>query len=268
MKWTETRLVKHLCMTVLCIFFSQSVQPVAFGFQPVQPVASVPSKGQAFSQRLLKSRLQHQVSYMIDKVKGQLQELEMLPDIEKLTKKQGTDELSCAASEMSELASTKSFNPHPNLLPSREKERMKNERKEKSEEGGGNWFDWLSSLLVSEAHAQTPDPNLASTPDANTTDQFIVEKAQELGNDPNAIFTFMRDEVGYESYRGSLRGARGTLWSKGGNALDQASLLIALLRASGVPARYVQGTLSDPLAQELILSMFPNPTRVVGCPPP
>ncbi len=52
-----------------------------------------------------------------------------------------------------------------------------------------------------------------------------------------------------------------------GNALDQASLLIALLRTSGIPAHYVQGTLSDATSQQLILSMFPNPTRVVGCPP-
>jgi len=133
---------------------------------------------------------------------------------------------------------------------------------------GLQWLEWFGSFLVSEAHAQTPpDPNLASTPDANTTDQFIISKAQEFGNDPNAIFAFVRDEIGYESYRGSLRGARGTLWNNAGNALDQASLLIALLRAAGVPAQYVQGTLPDPIAQELILSMFPKPTRIVGCPP-
>ena len=91
-------------------------------------------------------------------------------------------------------------------------------------------MNWLSSLLVSEAHAQTSDPNLQSTPDANIADQFIIDKALELGNDANAIFSFVRDEIGYESYKGSLRGSRGALWSNGGNALDQASLLIALLR--------------------------------------
>ena len=77
-------------------------------------------------------------------------------------------------------------------------------------------------------------------------------------NDPNPIFAFVRDKIGYESYKGSLRGARGTLWSKAGNALDQASLLIALLRVSGIEAQYVQGTLSDELSKDLILSMFPN----------
>src|SRR5262249_7178322 len=100
----------------------------------------------------------------------------------------------------------------------------------------------LQFLGPTVAYAQpAPDPALlASTPDANSTDPYIVAKATELGHDPQQIFAFVRDEIGYESYKGSLRGARGTLWSKAGNALDKASLLIALLRASNIPARYVQ----------------------------
>lgn len=131
-----------------------------------------------------------------------------------------------------------------------------------------DWLDRLSDILVSEAHAQEPPPTsddfLKSTPDANTTDEFIIQKAQELDNDPVKIFEFVRDQIGYESYKGSLRGARGTLWSMAGNALDQASLLIALLRASGIPARYVKGTIEDDLAKQLILSMFPPVCNVIG----
>lgn len=125
---------------------------------------------------------------------------------------------------------------------------------------GARLSSWFSPT---PAYGQAAD--LAPTPDANSADPFIVQKAQELGHDPVRIFQFVRDEIGFESYRGSLRGARGTLWSKAGNALDQASLLIALLRASGIPARYVRGTLSDANAKTLILSMFPNPLRVLGC---
>ena len=105
-------------------------------------------------------------------------------------------------------------------------------------------FDtWPLNFGPPLAYGQSSDPNLAATPDANKDDPFIIQKAQELGNNPVSIFNFVRDEIGYESYKGSLRGARGTLWSKAGNALDQASLLIALLRASNIPARYVRGTL-------------------------
>src|SRR5262249_8704486 len=123
-----------------------------------------------------------------------------------------------------------------------------------------------SVTLAAHARAQaSADPLLASTLDANTTDPFIVQKATDLGHDPAHIFAFVRDQVGYESYTGSLRGARGTLWSKPGNSLDRASLMIALLRASGIRARYARGLLSDGLSKQLIASMFPSPLRVVGC---
>ncbi len=108
---------------------------------------------------------------------------------------------------------------------------------------------------------------LASTPDANTTDPFIQEEAAELGYDPQQIFNFLHTQIGYNSYLGSVRGARGTLWSDAGNALDVASLGVALMRASGIPAQYVEGTLSQSQAQQLILSMFPSPLIVSGLVP-
>ena len=49
-----------------------------------------------------------------------------------------------------------------------------------------------------------------------------------------------------------------------GNALDVASLGVALMRASGIPAQYVAGTLSQSQAQQLILSMFPASYQTVG----
>lgn len=113
-----------------------------------------------------------------------------------------------------------------------------------------------------------PAALLASTPDANTTDPFIQEKAAALDYSPQNIIAYLKEDVGYESYSGSLRGARGTLWSSAGNALDEASLGVALFRASGIPAQYAQGALPDPLAQQLILSMFREPSQVVGYIPP
>jgi len=234
---------------------------MAFGLAPPQP-ASVSTKARDVQRTLPLNRIETQVSSLIKKVKGQLQELEVLPNIEDLTQ-QVSDAASCEGPDAKLLAAA--ISPDSQLTPllSKKRENAKHIRA-KREEAGRTWLDWLSSLLVSEAHAQTPpDPDLlASTPDANTEDQFIIDKAQELNNDANEIFAFVRDKIGYESYKGSLRGARGTLWSQAGNALDQASLLIALLRVSGIPAHYAQGTLSDPLAQQLILSMFPNPTRI------
>ena len=93
--------------------------------------------------------------------------------------------------------------------------------------------------------AASIDPTLlASTSDANTSDPYIAEKAAELDYDPDQIFAFVRDDIGNNVYLGALLGARGTLWNGAGNSLDKASLLVGLLRASGVPAEYQQGTLS------------------------
>ena len=43
------------------------------------------------------------------------------------------------------------------------------------------------------------DPLLASTPEFDLADPYLVEKANELGKDPQRIFAFVRDEIGFES---------------------------------------------------------------------
>ena len=105
------------------------------------------------------------------------------------------------------------------------------------------------------------DP-LAAGSDAN--DPFIQEQAAKLDYDAVRIFDFLHDQIVYNSYFGSLRGARGTLWSMAGNAIDTANLGVALMRASGIPAQYVSGTLSQSQAQQLVLSMFPASYQSVG----
>jgi len=102
---------------------------------------------------------------------------------------------------------------------------------------------------------------------ADPTDPYIVAEANALGNEA-AVFAFVRDRIANQIYNGSLRGARGTLWTMGGNSLDKASLLIALLGALNIQAEYVQGTLSGAAASNAILAMFPPPTIVSGCVPP
>jgi hypothetical protein len=82
--------------------------------------------------------------------------------------------------------------------------------------------------------------DLAPTLDAPITPE-IQALAAQLNFDPAEIFAFVRNTVEFEPYFGSLKGAQGTLLEKAGNDMDQASFLIALLRASNIPARYVAG---------------------------
>jgi len=56
-----------------------------------------------------------------------------------------------------------------------------------------------------------------------------------------AIFNWVRDNIGYSFYYNTKYGAQGTLDAKTGNCVDTSHLLIALLRATGIPARYVHG---------------------------
>jgi transglutaminase-like putative cysteine protease len=120
------------------------------------------------------------------------------------------------------------------------------------------------ALLSDTVEGQSASDYLKSTLDASSRDEYVVKRAGQMCPNPaTKSFEYVRS-LGYEAYKGSLRGARGTEWSAAGNSLDKSSLLIALLRSNGIPARYRHGTLSDERAQELILSMFPSKPRVVG----
>ena len=57
----------------------------------------------------------------------------------------------------------------------------------------------------------------------------------------NSVFKWVRDNIGYSKYSNTRKGAVKTLKSRYGNCVDQTHLLIALSRAAGVPARYVNG---------------------------
>jgi RHS repeat-associated protein len=77
----------------------------------------------------------------------------------------------------------------------------------------------------------------------------ILAKAEELGYDYVRIYEWVRNQVETELYFGGVKGAEGVLRSGRGNDVDQASLLIALLRAAQAPARYVHGVVQLTLAE-------------------
>ncbi len=90
--------------------------------------------------------------------------------------------------------------------------------------------------------AQTPPTaaDLAATTDIQIT-QEIRDLAARLNNNPLEIYRYVRDNIDFHPYYGSWMGSTGTLWAKRGNNYDQASLLLALLRAANISSRYVTG---------------------------
>lgn len=76
--------------------------------------------------------------------------------------------------------------------------------------------------------------------------QEIKDLAQQLNHNPAKIYKWVYDNIEYVPTYGSIQGSAYTLETKRGNATDTSSLLIALLRTSGIPARYVSGTIDVP----------------------
>ncbi|TAJ99936.1 MAG: hypothetical protein EPO39_16225, partial [Candidatus Manganitrophaceae bacterium] len=88
--------------------------------------------------------------------------------------------------------------------------------------------------------------DLSSTIDVQITPE-IQALAASLNDHPLDIFRHVYNEYRYTPYYGSMKGSLDTYWEKEGNDYDLASLLIALLRASGIPARYVKAKVQVPI---------------------
>ena len=110
----------------------------------------------------------------------------------------------------------------------------------------------LSAGMLAQATTQTtavPQPaDLAPTEDVQITEE-IKALATSLNNDPVAIYNWVRNNIEYIPTYGSIQGSQLTLTNQKGNAFDTASLLIALYRAAGIPARYAYGTVQIPIDQ-------------------
>jgi RHS repeat-associated protein len=133
----------------------------------------------------------------------------------------------------------------------------------------------LLSSTIAAGNIPTPD-DLAETIDVQFT-PGIKAKALELGYDPLKIYEWVRNNIDYVPTYGSIQGADQCLQTKQCNDIDTASLLIALLRESGINARYAYGTielpiekvmswaggLSDPLATVELLGSAGIPIKLI-----
>jgi len=84
--------------------------------------------------------------------------------------------------------------------------------------------------------------DLKSTGEAPISTE-IATFAQSLGWNPVSMYEWVKNNVETEWYWGCMKGAEETLRQRSGNDCDQAALLLALLRASGFPSRYVRGVI-------------------------
>ncbi|MFI4967493.1 MAG: transglutaminase family protein, partial [Gammaproteobacteria bacterium] len=98
-------------------------------------------------------------------------------------------------------------------------------------------------------YSQLPGANnpayLAATTEV-TLSPAIQAQAAALHNNPVEIYNWVRNNIQWQPTWGAVQDADLTLSAQRGNAFDISSLLIALLRASNIPARYVLGTINVP----------------------
>ncbi|MFQ6008594.1 MAG: transglutaminase family protein, partial [Candidatus Zixiibacteriota bacterium] len=115
------------------------------------------------------------------------------------------------------------------------------------------FLDTLERLFVGTADAAedafTP-ADLAETIDVQFTPE-IQQLAAELDHNPVKIYNWVRNNIDFVPTWGSILGADFCRQVKKGNAFDTSSLLIALLRVSGIPARYQFGTIEAPIEEAM-----------------
>ncbi|MCX6660906.1 MAG: hypothetical protein NTX81_11160 [Candidatus Bathyarchaeota archaeon] len=88
---------------------------------------------------------------------------------------------------------------------------------------------------------KTGSEDLAETEDVQITSEIKRLAVEELNRDPLKIFLWVYNEIGFIPYGWSFQGSSMTLSTHHGNDYDTSSLLIAMYRAAGIPAKYVQG---------------------------
>ena len=94
---------------------------------------------------------------------------------------------------------------------------------------------------LAAAAAASADEASAGSAEAHFITPEIQALAEGLDNDPLLIFSYVQSHIEFEPTYGLLKVPRETLLSGVGSPIDQAALLVALLRAAGYQARYVYG---------------------------
>lgn len=107
-------------------------------------------------------------------------------------------------------------------------------------------IDSDSSLNSNNVEILNNENTLTNSALSETDEVQITDEMKSLADElqtPLNVYNYLKNNINYEPYYGSRKGAVATFESKAGNDVDQASLLIAMLRYLKYPSRYVTGTI-------------------------
>lgn len=112
--------------------------------------------------------------------------------------------------------------------------------------GGINATEISSVQNVITVDAATSSAYLSPSKNCQVTSPQIKSKASSITRGSKSthqkavkIFNWVRDNTRYTYYINTRYGAVNTLNKRSGNCVDHAHLMVALSRASGIPAKYV-----------------------------
>jgi hypothetical protein len=129
----------------------------------------------------------------------------------------------------------------------------------------------LVLFAASPALGQSPPSSLAKDArifqkslDKVEGSPFDFERAAKgiKARSASAIFEWVKENIEYEPYNGSLRGAVGTLIDRKGNSVDQSLLLVELFRYRGLNARLARAHKTPADIQTLLAEFAGNATLI------
>jgi transglutaminase-like putative cysteine protease len=107
--------------------------------------------------------------------------------------------------------------------------------------------EWITNQSSRQISAGPPGPaDLEETLEVKFTTE-IRQLSDSLERNPVKVFNWVRNNIEFVPTWGSIQGAALCLETRVCNAFDTSSLLIALLRASGIPSRYQMGAIEVPV---------------------
>jgi len=116
---------------------------------------------------------------------------------------------------------------------------------------GGSSAELAKILGLAEGALGSPTAgDLAETPETRVTPHLRALVTQ-LGGDALAIYNYVHDQLDVEPYYGVKKGSVGAFAERAGNDADLSALLVAMLRAAGIPARFEYGTVDLTPAQAM-----------------
>ncbi len=106
-------------------------------------------------------------------------------------------------------------------------------------------FEWMEQMVCYKYYARYGSyKHVRSSTSANSASINSLASSLTCGTSSQYakgahVFNWVKSHVRYQFYYNTKHGANGTLKSRAGNCADQAHLVAALARSSGLQARYV-----------------------------